>query len=60
MEFVALWKQLHCSECGQDLIEYALVIAAVLAAIVAGSNNIATLLTCGLAAVQSKISNAVS
>jgi hypothetical protein len=60
MEFVALLKGLHWNECGQDLLEYALVLAAVLLAVVAGSNNVATLLNNGMAAVQRKISNAVS
>jgi Flp pilus assembly pilin Flp len=60
MEFVALWKDLHWNECGQDLLEYALVLAAVLAAVVAGSNNIATLLNNGMASIQNKITNTIS
>jgi len=41
MKFTQFIKNLHREESGQDLLEYALVLAAVLVAVVAGSNNLA-------------------
>jgi Flp pilus assembly pilin Flp len=42
-------------ESGQDLLEYALVLATVLAAIVTGSNAIAAQIATGLATISTRI-----
>jgi len=42
MTFAQFVKNLHREESGQDLLEYALVLAAVLTAVVAGASNLAT------------------
>jgi Flp pilus assembly pilin Flp len=45
MRFKQFISELHRDESGQDMLEYALVTAAVLAAVVAGSNSITTMLS---------------
>jgi Flp pilus assembly pilin Flp len=60
MRFVELVSQFHREESGQDLLEYALVLAAVLAAVVAGSSSIATTINSALSVIGSKISGYVS
>jgi Flp pilus assembly pilin Flp len=55
MKFTQLIKNLHRDESGQDLLEYALVTAAVLAAVVTGSNNLATNISTGVSILNSKI-----
>jgi len=53
------WKKLvssfHQQESGQDLLEYALIVAAVLASVVAGSETVATLITDSATKVGEKI-----
>ncbi|HEX2328181.1 MAG TPA: Flp family type IVb pilin [Candidatus Angelobacter sp.] len=53
-------KNLHREESGQDLLEYALVLAAVLAAVVAGSNNLATDIGTALTTINGRIQAAVA
>ena len=45
----------HREESGQDLLEYALVLAAVLAAVVTGSNSVATVITNGVNTLSNRI-----
>lgn len=47
-------------ESGQDLLEYALVLATVLAAAIVGSASIATLITSGVTEIFAKILSIVS
>jgi Flp pilus assembly pilin Flp len=60
MDFLALLTQLHLEECGQDLLEYALVMAAVLFAVVAGSNNVAGVISNAMTTVSTRIESTVS
>ena len=57
------WKQfvlrLHAEESGQDLLEYALVLATVLVAIVAGSDSVASVLSNALSSLLGKVDNTV-
>jgi Flp pilus assembly pilin Flp len=50
----------HREESGQDLLEYALVLAAVLAAVVFGSNNLASDITSAITVLNGKIGSAIS
>lgn len=50
---------LHEEECGQDLLEYALVLAVVLSAIVSGSDAIANVISTGLTTVIGRVQNTV-
>jgi Flp pilus assembly pilin Flp len=50
----------HREESGQDLLEYALVLAAVLAAVVFGSNNLASDITSAITVLNSKIQSSVA
>jgi Flp pilus assembly pilin Flp len=58
------WREiirgLHEEDSGQDLLEYALVLAAVLAAVVTGSNSIATLIGQSLSSIETKINGLVT
>ena len=53
-------KNLHREESGQDLLEYALVLAAVLTAVVAGSTTLATSIKDALTAINTKIQAAIA
>ena len=57
------WKNfisgLQRDESGQDLLEYALVLAVVLVAVVAGSSSVANIIATGLNAIGAKVVNAV-
>jgi len=53
-------KNLHREESGQDLLEYALVLAAVLAAVVAGSTNLANDIGTALTTINARIQAAVA
>ena len=56
----AKWIQgLHKDESGQDLLEYALVLAAVLLAVVAGTNSLASTIATAMGTLNTKIQNAV-
>jgi Flp pilus assembly pilin Flp len=50
----------HREESGQDLLEYALVLAAVLAAVVTGSHNLANDISSAITALNTKIGNAIN
>ena len=60
MKFVQFVKNLHREESGQDLLEYALVLAAVLVAVVAGSSNLATTISTAIGTLNTRIQSAVS
>lgn len=60
MNFIRVFRNLHREESGQDLLEYALVLAAVLAAVVTGSNTLATDIASALSSINGKIVNATS
>ena len=59
MTFTQFVKNLHREESGQDLLEYALVLAAVLTAVVAGSASLATDIGDALTKINTKIQTAV-
>jgi Flp pilus assembly pilin Flp len=58
MKFLEFLKGLHQEESGQDLLEYALVLLAVLAAVVAGSQSLATDISTALTKIQNAIAGA--
>lgn len=60
MTFTQFAKNLHREESGQDLLEYALVLAAVLTAVVAGSANLANDISTALTTINTKIQNAIA
>lgn len=60
MKFANFVKNLHREESGQDLLEYALVLAAVLAAAVTGSKALATDIGTAIDTVNTKITNAIN
>ena len=55
MKFTQLIKNLHREESGQDLLEYALVTAAVLAAVVSGSGTLSGDIATALTSIDAKI-----
>ena len=56
MTFAQFVKNLHREESGQDLLEYALVLTAV----VAGASNLATDIATALTTINTKIQTAVT
>lgn len=60
MRFLRFLDNLRREESGQDLVEYALVLAAVAFAVVAGSGQLASTVTSGLALVGSKLTSAIN
>ena len=60
MRFIQFVSQLHREESGQDMLEYALVLAAVLAAVVTGSGTLATTITDGMDAINAKIQGSIA
>lgn len=60
MKFSQFIKNLHREESGQDLLEYALVLAAVLVAVVAGSNSLASDINTAIGTLNGKIQNAIN
>ena len=60
MTFTQFVKNLHREESGQDLLEYALVLAAVLTAVVAGSNTLATSIGTAITTINGRIQAAVA
>ena len=60
MTFAQFVKNLHREESGQDLLEYALVLAAVLTAVVAGANSLAGDIAAALVTINAKIQAAVA
>jgi len=59
MTFLQFISKFHREESGQDLLEYALVLLAVLAAVVTGSANLATDIATGLTSINTKIQAAI-
>ena len=59
MTFTQFVKNLHREESGQDLLEYALVMLAVLTAVVASSGSLATTISTGLTNINAKIQAAI-
>lgn len=57
---IEILKNLHKEESGQDLVEYALVLAAVAFAVVAGSTSLANVIKNSLTAINTKISTAIT
>ena len=60
---MALFNRLRSfvkDESGQDLLEYALVLAAVLTAVVAGSNTLATSISTAMGTLNTRIQNAIA
>jgi pilus assembly protein Flp/PilA len=60
MRTLELLKNFHAEESGQDLVEYALVLAAIAFAVVSGSGSLAAVLNNALTAINTKISTAIS
>ena len=60
MRFSQFIGKLHREESGQDLLEYALVLLAVLTAVVAGSTSLASTISTALATINGKIQTAIS
>jgi Flp pilus assembly pilin Flp len=60
MTFKQFVTNLHREESGQDLLEYALVLAAVLTAVVAGSASLATDISSALTTINNKIQAAIA
>ena len=59
MTFLQFISDLHREESGQDLLEYALVLAAVLFAVVAGSGSLATDINQALSTINTRIQSEV-
>ena len=57
MRWQQLLSRLHREESGQDMLEYAMVLAAVLAAVISGSNSLATTINAELAAINAAIAS---
>jgi pilus assembly protein Flp/PilA len=53
-------KNFHNEESGQDLVEYALVLAAIAVVAVAGSSSIAGTLNTAISKLNSKITSATA
>jgi Flp pilus assembly pilin Flp len=60
VKFVAFLNELHREESGQDLLEYALVLAAVLLAVVAGSSSLSSTIANALATINTRVQSTVS
>jgi Flp pilus assembly pilin Flp len=60
MKVLEFLKGLHQEESGQDLLEYGLVLLAVLTAVIAGSQTLATDISTALSSINTKIQNAIA
>lgn len=60
MRLSQMIQNLHRDESGQDVLEYALVLAAVALAAVAGSSSIASIITSAMGSIGTKIQNRVA
>jgi len=60
MRFTQFIGKLHREESGQDLLEYALVLLAVLTAVVAGSGGIANTINTAISTINGKILGQIS
>jgi pilus assembly protein Flp/PilA len=59
-QITASLKRIHSEECGQDLIEYALVVALIAFAAIAGMNYIASEINVAFSKVGNKLTSAIS
>lgn len=59
MTFTQFISKLHREESGQDLLEYGLVLLAVLAAVVAGSATLSTTIANALTTINTDIQNLI-
>jgi Flp pilus assembly pilin Flp len=55
MTFAQFISKLHREESGQDLLEYGLVVVAVLTAVVAGTTSLATTIASALTTLNTQI-----
>ena len=60
MTFRQFISNFNRDESGQDLLEYALVLAAVLAAVVAGSTSLAGIINNGIVSINTKITSSIA
>jgi len=60
MTFMQFISNLHREESGQDLVEYALVLAAVATAVVAGSATLSADIANAMTTLNTKIQNALN
>jgi Flp pilus assembly pilin Flp len=60
MNILKFITKLHREESGQDLLEYALVLLAVLTAVVASTTSLATTISDGLTTINGKIQAAIA
>ena len=60
MKLVQMLNKFHKEESGQDLLEYALVLAAVLAAVVLGSSSLGSTIASALVVLDGKIATTIS
>jgi len=60
MKFMRWISNFHQEESGQDLLEYALVLLAVLAAVVTGSTSLVGTISTSLTTVNGKIATAIA
>ena len=60
MALFSFISKFHREESGQDLVEYALVLAAVATAVVAGSATLSTDLANAMTTLNTKIQNALN
>jgi Flp pilus assembly pilin Flp len=60
MKFTQFISNLHREESGQDLLEYALVLLAVLTAVVAGSVTLSSTISTSLTTINGKIGTAIN
>lgn len=60
MKLIHFVKSLHQEESGQDLLEYALVLAAVLLAVVTGSGSLANDISSALTTINTRIQSTVA
>ncbi|PYT55154.1 MAG: Flp family type IVb pilin [Acidobacteria bacterium] len=60
MTFLQFISKFHQEESGQDLLEYALVLLAVLAAVVTGSQSIAADINTALTTINTKIQSVIT
>jgi len=60
MTFLQLMSKFHREESGQDLLEYGLVLLAVLTAVVAGSNSLAGGIGAAIGNINGKIQGLIT
>ena len=60
MTFLQLISKFHQEESGQDLLEYGLVLLAVLTAVVAGSNTLGGAISTAITTINGKIQGLIT